>query len=319
MLNRNSCLLKYLCLPLLFLVGCSSLNQKGNKEIGVDNRLLEKRINDLSGKISLVVNDANIIHNEMEDVKTFTESMQQKIERLEAMVSNLNERIVSLTNPAKTSDFAKTPDEETDVEPPLTIASSKASEVPESDILKTEVTESPLAVVNNSCDAGNTKDMQKDFEETTQPEESKPDVAPPQQETSVISEKSEQTETEGTQKDTEEMTRTDEAEPDIAAPKQETTVSSEISEQTKRELFVKENIVRLAEAEFPDTKGIQWNIISFEHKAHLSKVEVEPTPATVGYPRLKFVISFKNPEMPNIIGLFCFKDGQYSLLDTKKK
>ncbi|MDO8142497.1 MAG: hypothetical protein Q6358_13435, partial [Candidatus Brocadiales bacterium] len=75
----------------------------------------------------------------------------------------------------------------------------------------------------------------------------------------------------------------------------------------------------LAEAAFPDNKGIQWNIISLEHKAHLSHVEVEPTPATVGYPRFKFVVSFKNPEMPRIIGTYCFKDGQYSLFSAKKK
>ena len=92
-----------------------------------------------------------------------------------------------------------------------------------------------------------------------------------------------------------------------------------ISEQTKRELFVKDNIVRLAETEFPDNKGIQWNILGFEHNAHLTYVEVEPIPATVGYPRLKFVVSFKNPEMPRIIGIMCFKDGQYSMLSKKKK
>ncbi|HHT9111607.1 MAG TPA: hypothetical protein ACFYDZ_10690, partial [Candidatus Brocadiaceae bacterium] len=90
------------------------------------------------------------------------------------------------------------------------------------------------------------------------------------------------------------------------------------SEQTKRELFIKGNIARLAETEFPDNKGIQWNILGFEHKAHLTHVEAEPISATLAYPRFKFVVSFKNPETPRVIGLFCFKDGQYSLWSAKK-
>jgi hypothetical protein len=102
----------------------------------------------------------------------------------------------------------------------------------------------------------------------------------------------------------------------VSPPKQETTF---ISEEAKRESFLKDNIVRLAEAAFPDNKGIQWNILSFEHKAHLTYVEAEPNPSTVGYPRFKFAVSFKNPEMPRVIGIFCFENGQYSLLGTNKK
>jgi hypothetical protein len=102
----------------------------------------------------------------------------------------------------------------------------------------------------------------------------------------------------------------------VSPPKQETTF---ISEEARRESFLKDNIVRLAEAAFPDNKGIQWNILSFEHKAHLTYVEAEPNPSTVDYPRFKFAVSFKNPEMPRVIGTYCFKDGQYSLFSMKKK
>ena len=421
-----------MCFPMVFLVGCStSSNQRVNRMDSVDNRLLEKRIDDLSGKINLIVNDANRLHNEMEEIKTSNKTIQQKIEGLEASISNLNEQILSLRTSAKTPDIAQPPAEETDVEPALPITdSSKPSEVPESDIQKTVNAEIPLAVAKGFWDAMNAKDiqavrsyatkesedklqikdsdattnckvafgevkmednkssietamqtyngttesevqmqtilvredgqwkvdadqtmmsmfggamgemiqglgkamgeglkkgmeeigksitegMQKGFEELTQTSEATPDITPSQQETTVIRE---QTKTEGIQKGLEEMTQTGTAKPDITPPKQETTVTSKISEQTKRELFLKDNIVRLADAEFPDNKGIQWNILGFEHKAHLTNVEVEPTPATVGYPRFKFVVSFKNPEMPRVIGIFCFKDGQYSLLSTK--
>ena len=135
MFNRNKCVLKYMCFPMVFLVGCStSSNQRVNRMDSVDNRLLEKRIDDLSGKINLIVNDANRLHNEMEEIKTSNKTIQQKIEGLEASISNLNEQILSLRTSAKTPDIAQPPAEETDVEPALPITdSSKPSEVPDSD------------------------------------------------------------------------------------------------------------------------------------------------------------------------------------------
>ena len=90
----------------------------------------------------------------------------------------------------------------------------------------------------------------------------------------------------------------------VSPPKQETTF---ISEEARRESFLKDTIVQLAEAEFPDNKGIQWNIISLEHKAHLTYVVVEPNPANLDYPRFKFAVSFENSEMPRVIGTYCFK------------
>lgn len=434
MFNKNTYVLKYICFPALLLAGCSaSSNQRVNTMDTVDSRMLVKRIDDLSSKINLIVNDANTLHNEMEEVKIFNKAIRQNVEGLQASISNLNEEILNLRIAAKTPDVATTPAEETDVGPALRITdSSKSSEVSESDIQKTEDTKGPLAVAKGFWDAINAKDMQsvklyttkesrdtlqikdndattncevtfgevkmednksiiettmqtkngttaseiqirtilvredgqwkvdpdqtmmsmfgeamgemikglgkaigeglkngmeemgksmaegmqKGFEELPQTSAVTPDITPSQQETTLTPE---QTKTEGIQKDPEEMTQTGTTKPDVTPPKQETTVTNEISEQTKRELFVKDNIVRLASAEFPDNKGIQWNILSFEHKTHLTYVEAEPTPATLGYPHFKFVISFKNPEVPRIIGIFCFKDGQYSLLDTKKK
>lgn len=123
--------------------------------------MLEKRIDDLSDKINLIVNDANILHNEMEEIKTSNKTIQQKIEGLEVTDSNLNEQIVRLRTFAKTPDIVQPPDEETDVKSQLPITdSSKPAEVPESNIQKTVHTESPLAVSKGFWDAMNAKDIQ---------------------------------------------------------------------------------------------------------------------------------------------------------------
>ena len=154
--------------------------------------------------------------------------------------------------------------------------------------------------------------MQKGVEvmtQTTATSEAKPDITPHLKSGTTIVEQTNKI-------DLEESKQGIATKPDITLPKQETTF---ISGEAERELFLRDNIVRLAEAEFPDNKGIQWNILRFEHKAHLTYVEAEPNPSTVGYPRFKFAVSFKNPEMPRVIGTYCFKDGQYSLFSTKKK
>jgi len=154
-----------------------------------------------------------------------------------------------------------------------------------------------------------TEGMQKGVEVMTQDSEALPDATPsPKSETTIL----DQTKKIGL----EESKQISETKPDITPTKQEPAM---INEPSKRESYLRDNIVRLAEAEFPDNKGIQWNIISLEHKAHLTYVVVEPNPANLDYPRFKFAVSFKNPEMPRVIGTYCFKDGQFSLFSTKKK
>lgn len=154
--------------------------------------------------------------------------------------------------------------------------------------------------------------MQKGVEAMTQTietGEAKPDITPqPKPETTIVGQAG--------KTGLEEPKQSDEMKPEIVSPPKPETAF--VSEEAKRESYLRDNIVRLAEAEFPDNKGIQWNIISIEHKAHLTHVEAEPVPANLGYPRFKFVVSFKNPEMPRIIGTYCFKDGQYSLFCAKK-
>ena len=424
----NKYTIKYVWLPILILSGCTaSLQQRVDKTDNADSKRLEKRIDDLSSTITLIVNDTNRLHNKMEDVKTFNKTIQQKIEGLEVTVRNLNEQIVTRNASAKTLEIVQPPAEEADVKPQLPITdSSKPFEKPEADIQKTINVEDQLAVAKGFWDAMNAKDIQavrvyvtkesadklqikekdaaasckvtfgdikiednKTTIETTMQTNDGTTEFQVQMQTILIKEEgqwkvdAEQTMMSmfggamgemmkglgkaleegfkkgfeemsksmagGMQKGLEVMTQTSEAKPDptpqiksetatvdqaekigseekkesteikleiVSPPKQETTF---ISEEARRESFLKDNIVRLAEAAFPDDKGIQWNILSFEHKAHLTYVEAEPTSANLGYPRFKFVVSFKNPEIPRVIGTYCFKNGQYSLFSAKKK
>ena len=429
--NMNKFFVKFLCFPLLFLFGCATtMDQRVDRTDNVDNRRLEKRIDDLSGTITLIVKDTNRLHNKMEEVKTSNKTIQQKVEGLEATIRNLNEQIASLQTSAKTLKIAQPPAEITDVEPQLPLTdSSKPSDKPASDIQKPVNADSQMAVAMGFWDAMNAKDIQaarsfvtkgsadklqiKDKDTTAsckatfgdiKIEDDKTTIDTTMQTNDGTTEFQVQMQTiltkeegqwkvdaeqtmmsmfggamgemmkglgkaleegfkkgfeemgksmaGGMQKGLEVMTQTDatsEAKPDptpqiksetttvdqaekigseekkespeikleiVSPPKQETTF---ISEEARRESFLKDTIVQLAEAEFPDNKGIQWNILGFEHKAHLTYVEAEPNPSTVGYPRFKFAVSFKNPEMPRIIGTYCFKDGQYSLFSTKKK
>ena len=429
--NMNKLFVKFLCFPLLFLFGCATtMDQRVDRTDNVDNRRLEKRIDDLSGTITLIVKDTNRLHNKMEEVKTSNKTIQQKVEGLEATIRNLNEQIASLQTSAKTLKIAQPPAEITDVEPQLPLTdSSKPSGKPASDIQKPVNADSQMAVAMGFWDAMNAKDIQaarsfvtkgsadklqiKDKDTTAsckatfgdiKIEDDKTTIDTTMQTSDGTTEFQVQMQTiltkeegqwkvdaeqtmmsmfggamgemmkglgkaleegfkkgfeemgksvaGGMQKGLEVMTQTDatsEAKPDptpqiisetttvdqaekigseekkespeikleiVSPPKQETTF---ISEEARRESVLKNTIVRLTEAAFPDNKGIQWNILGFEHKAHLTYVEAEPNPSTVGYPRFKFAVSFKNPEMPRIIGTYCFKDGQYSLFSTKKK
>ncbi len=110
-----------------------------------------------------------------------------------------------------------------------------------------------------------------------------------------------------------------ETKPVVEQPKQETTAAGDANDPAKRESYLKGNVARLAEEGFPGKKGIQWNLIGFEHKAHMTYVEVEPSPAELEHPRYKFIVSFKDPAAPRLIGMMCLKDGQYVLYSAKRK
>ncbi len=416
---------------MLFLFGCStSSNQKTDRAGEVGSRLLEKRIDDLSSTITLIVNDANRLHNKMEEMKISNKAIQEKIEGLEATLGDLSNRVASLSSSPRTPEVIQPPAEAVVVAPSVSGADTgKSSDKLKSDIQKTGNVEDRLSVARGFWDAVNANDiqlarsyatkksaaglqlkdhdaagsgrvtlgsvktegnktiiettlrtydgetelevpvetilvkedgqwkvdfdqtlmsmfggtmgkmiegfqkgleemgrslaegMQKGFEETLQASGTKLEIEPQKQGTATVCGSGEEARSGNIQKGAQEMVQQqgDGTNPDLPHRGQDAGVSREISEQARRELFLKDNILRLAETEFPNNKGIQWNILGFEHKAHLTHVEVEPVPANLDYPRFKFVVSFKNPEMPRVIGMFCCKNGQYILYSAKKE
>lgn len=227
---------KYLIKIVYFLMfvmfGCAAGDKTSTPSISPEIRQLERRMDDLSGKITLIVNDTNRLHNKMEEVITSNNALHQKVEGLEAVVGNLNEQF--LNHPASASTrhtglSTAVKEESEPLLPPAEIRTS--SEIPEYDDQKTTY--------------------------------------------------------DGSQS------------------------------QVRRELFIKDNIVRLAETEFPDNKGMQWNILSFFHTTHLTCVKVEPEHAVAGSPRFEFIVSFENAESPHVIRILSFKDGKYRLFRAK--
>ena len=158
----NKYTIKYVWLPILILSGCTaSLQQRVDKMDNADSKQLEKRIDDLSGTITLIVNDTNRLHNKMEAVTTSNKGIQQKIEGLEATVKNLAERIVSLSTSAKTLEIIQPSVKETEIKPQLLLTdTSNPSEKPDPDIQKTVHAEDQLAAAKGFWDAMNAKDIQ---------------------------------------------------------------------------------------------------------------------------------------------------------------
>ncbi|OQZ01515.1 MAG: hypothetical protein B6D35_03020 [Candidatus Brocadia sp. UTAMX2] len=433
MLNKRTCILPGVCFLILSLFGCSNLIHRWTKtEHRVDNGSLEGRVDDLAGKMNLVVSDANMLHNEVEITKTYNTIMQQKIDGLEAMIRDLTDQINRLHLPVTVPEIAPT-QKNTSVVTNVVVSDSEPSLAQTSDVQITENTGGPLAVARQFWNTINTNDiqsvrlfstkesgnrlltidgalanhtttfgeakvnenkatiptvvqaqrgttmtetrmqtvlveedgqwkvdvgqtmasmpggimdtiaieadktmeegsrtgaeetekspdaaMQEGIQEMPQTNETLTAVTPPAQESTGTTAVDDQTDTAGSPENPDETGEMSEASQEDIPPKQEAIVISEESTPAQREAFLKENIVRLAEAEFPDQKGTQWNILSLEHKAHLTYAEVEPTPAIVGYQRLKFAVSFRDPGTPRVIGIYGFTDGQYRLLSTKK-
>ena len=96
-------------LPILFF-GCSTTSSERLKdtdrrvvEISKTTQTLEKRLDDLSRSISLIVNDGNGLHNDMDDIKNCNNDIQQKIKEIETIIKNLDEHVCGLDANYKTT------------------------------------------------------------------------------------------------------------------------------------------------------------------------------------------------------------------------
>ena len=72
----------------------------------------------------------------------------------------------------------------------------------------------------------------------------------------------------------------------------------------------------LGRESFPDDPDVVWQVRSIVHADSYSFVEATPNPATVGYPRFMFVLSFAAAAEPAVVGCYCFDRGLWSLLFT---
>ena len=96
-------------LPVLFF-GCSISSSERLRdtdcrvvEISKTTQTLEKRLDDLSRSISLIVNDGNGLHNDMGNIKSCNNDILQKIKEIETVIKNLDEHVRGLEANYKTT------------------------------------------------------------------------------------------------------------------------------------------------------------------------------------------------------------------------
>ena len=334
-----------LCIPLLPFLGCSTTPDTARyKADNAASQRLEKRIDDLSGTISLLVSDGNRLHNDLVEVKALTRDVQRKTDGLATSLRDLEERMDGVVSSLKEKTAAASPQPESNAtsdQTPLTdfskllekvisdvqqVVSSEKKDSAAGEQTKPSSPEGAPAIETKSAGTDKNEDVQKEAvrlvveNAPNAPEEKKVVEAPSIHSVhSVHQVLPEEKKVESIQKGSETAMQASEPKTDVTPPKQDAAVANLLSEPRTREPYLKEAIGRLAEKVFPDNKGIRWNIISFDHKAHLTHTEAEPLQADLGYPRFKFVVSFKTPENPNIIGTYSFTNGQYTPYFPKKK
>ena len=86
----------------------------------------------------------------------------------------------------------------------------------------------------------------------------------------------------------------------------------------EHEEYVRTNLQRIADEEYPDNAGLPWKILRFDHRPDFVAVEVEPERDEVGYQRFLWIFTFVKPKNPLHYASYAFKNGQYKLLATLK-
>ncbi|MDR4507704.1 MAG: hypothetical protein MRJ65_05615 [Candidatus Brocadiaceae bacterium] len=94
---------KHLWLPVLFTLSCSASSHREEANLNLQTfdysekiQTLEKKLDDLSRTIFLLVNDGNRIHNKIDKVNTSQKDVLQKTESLEISLKNAQNGIGSL-------------------------------------------------------------------------------------------------------------------------------------------------------------------------------------------------------------------------------
>lgn len=89
---------------------------------------------------------------------------------------------------------------------------------------------------------------------------------------------------------------------------------------TAIEAYVRDHLVEIAEAQFPDNTRLQWTMLGFKHREDLELVfvEVEPHPDEVGYLRFQFAFVTSHEKPPKKVATYCLEGGRYTLLSTSR-
>lgn len=80
----------------------------------------------------------------------------------------------------------------------------------------------------------------------------------------------------------------------------------------EREAWLRQNIQNLGQESFPEDPDVAWRVLAVTHKGAFSAAEAEAHPATVGYPKFKFVAEFTDG--PRLVGCLCWNDGKWEPL-----
>lgn len=84
-----------------------------------------------------------------------------------------------------------------------------------------------------------------------------------------------------------------------------------------RDAYLREKIVSIAEDTFPDDVGVDWAVISIEHRGEWSAVTVKPD-RDVGYPGFVFLVSFADESAPSAVATYAKMGSGYELLCTSR-
>ena len=103
----------YICIWMLSmsLFGCSTTSSERLKDtdrrvaqISKTTQALEKRLDDLSRSISIIVNDGNGLHNDIDDIKNCNNDLKQTIKEIGTMVKNLDAHVCGFEANYKTAE-----------------------------------------------------------------------------------------------------------------------------------------------------------------------------------------------------------------------
>lgn len=95
----------------------------------------------------------------------------------------------------------------------------------------------------------------------------------------------------------------------------ENVVQQAPANNAEREKYLRDNIAKISQENFPDNLRNTWKILNFTHKETQTYIEVEPEPKDVGYDKFIYVMNYsQNDRTPLCVGVYCLTKGEYSLL-----